>query len=961
MAVPGKFEFAVAPDLSADPLSYTWVDGTALTQSNSAVVSRGRSSAGASETEAAGLVVPLTNSGDFTPYRAAGAHYPNMRRGLVVARHYVNVGARTLLFDGVAGSRATTPDAAGWAISPDLAGAVQFRCPLRIPAVLTVEIIGQFNVTGNQRAWVLFLGPTGNAGLRVSSDGTAESDSETNIALPAPAAGHLTLGWEFDGDNGDGGNTTTWYVTKGTITDLLADKTAYLFGDPDINSGTLTIHDSTGTPGVGDIQGSGFAPYPGGIDAWFVRAGTLTSGTIIADTRNLPSQASGTTAFADQAPTPKTWTLTGGAAITDRKITITGHLAQSDGDYPAQSVAGTAQRAWQIAGPLRRMRQGTPALRSALYRRINAPVNDTTVRDYYPLEDGREATVPFAAVGGGNGATIGGDVSLSSDDTFSASEALPSVSGGQSFGWNLPLSSATSVSAWEYTMLVRIPVAPDAGAGEFLDLQRIDLKGGVTSQWVLRIDDANWSVFAKDRDGANVLSATGGADPAMFGTWMIVSLTVGLSGSDITWDLDLIPVPGGVGYGGSGTLASFGLPAGSPRRLRNLVAAAPQEGLSFGHFIVTEGAVAGWLAPADTAYAGEPDTARVFRLFREEGQGILVDGPHGIGVASGGWERALAAGAKPMGPQRPGLTLLEYLDECAQVGNGIYGEAADLFALTYRTGATLINQAAALTVSGEALALASSDSDRDYVNDATVTRVNGSEVHREATGIDAPDQAGRYDRSRTVNPQSDLALDGLAAWWLHEATWPEERFDDIPVELAKNSALYDPFFGLNLGDKVVVTAAATPGAAAEGDVAQLVDGWTLGVSPHNQRVGLVTRPAGPWSAGTIDANPASPVTSLARIEPTSPAVLAGSLSDSATGGQSVTVTGTLWTTAAGYFPLDVLIDGEQITLSAISGGASPQTFTISARSVNGVVKAHSAGAEIHPFTPFRIALARAAV
>ena len=54
----------------------------------------------------------------------------------------------------------------------------------------------------------------------------------------------------------------------------------------------------------------------------------------------------------------------------------------------------------------------------------------------------------------------------------------------------------------------------------------------------------------------------------------------------------------------------------------------------------------------------------------------------------------------------------------------------------------------------------------------------------------------------------------------------------------------------------------------------------------------------------------------------------------------------LWTTAAADFPLSVVMGGEVMTISAITGTSSPQAFTISARSVNGAVKAHTAGEDI---------------
>ena len=63
----------------------------------------------------------------------------------------------------------------------------------------------------------------------------------------------------------------------------------------------------------------------------------------------------------------------------------------------------------------------------------------------------------------------------------------------------------------------------------------------------------------------------------------------------------------------------------------------------------------------------------------------------------------------------------------------------------------------------------------------------------------------------------------------------------------------------------------------------------------------------------------------------------------------------LWTTSAGDFPFDINIGGEQITVTNITGASSPQTFTVT-RSVNGVVKAQSSGADVRLFFPMILAV-----
>lgn len=55
------------------------------------------------------------------------------------------------------------------------------------------------------------------------------------------------------------------------------------------------------------------------------------------------------------------------------------------------------------------------------------------------------------------------------------------------------------------------------------------------------------------------------------------------------------------------------------------------------------------------------------------------------------------------------------------------------------------------------------------------------------------------------------------------------------------------------------------------------------------------------------------------------------------------------------FPFNIRVGGEVVTVTSISGGTSPQTFAVT-RSVNGVVKAHSAGADVRLARPWILAL-----
>ncbi|WP_084965251.1 carbohydrate binding domain-containing protein [Thermoactinospora rubra] len=83
--------------------------------------------------------------------------------------------------------------------------------------------------------------------------------------------------------------------------------------------------------------------------------------------------------------------------------------------------------------------------------------------------------------------------------------------------------------------------------------------------------------------------------------------------------------------------------------------------------------------------------------------------------------------------------------------------------------------------------------------------------------------------------------------------------------------------------------------------------------------------------------------------------LAAGINTTATSLSVATSAGPLWTTDDEEFPFDLMIGGERMTVLDISGSSSPQTFTV-IRSVNGVVKSHSSGAQVQLFRVSRYGL-----
>ncbi|GAA4684482.1 hypothetical protein [Streptomyces youssoufiensis] len=83
--------------------------------------------------------------------------------------------------------------------------------------------------------------------------------------------------------------------------------------------------------------------------------------------------------------------------------------------------------------------------------------------------------------------------------------------------------------------------------------------------------------------------------------------------------------------------------------------------------------------------------------------------------------------------------------------------------------------------------------------------------------------------------------------------------------------------------------------------------------------------------------------------------LAAAVTATATTLSVATTSGPLWTTAPAELPVTIAVGGEEMTVLAISGASSPQSFTV-IRSANGISKAHAAGADVRLARPTITAL-----
>jgi hypothetical protein len=159
----------------------------------------------------------------------------------------------------------------------------------------------------------------------------------------------------------------------------------------------------------------------------------------------------------------------------------------------------------------------------------------------------------------------------------------------------------------------------------------------------------------------------------------------------------------------------------------------------------------------------------------------------------------------------------------------------------------------------------------------------------------------------------------------------------LGVQLARSvftDELITPVLGLDLGDRLDVSD--PPPWLPPGGITQLVQGSEETFDNFQMAISLNCSPASLWSTlGTYE----DPLTRYSSDGST----LSLNASARATSLTVATLSGPLWGHGDGDF--NITIGGEEMTVTAISGSSSPQTFTV-IRAVNGVSSAHDAGSTV---------------
>lgn len=606
----------------------------------------------------------------------------------------------------------------------------------------------------------------------------------------------------------------------------------------------------------------------------------------------------------------------------------------------------------QAAGDMRRLDAGSVPLKSPVERAIGSAAG-TAPAYHWRLDDAASATQLGSALPGGPALLLSGSPRLASVSEFdgdsanafpdfvSASAYQGSASAGgltlTGTGWTLELWFRAEKTSVADAQAVFASWYTDGGTYGAVDWLLYCARIGSSEGVVLVVDHSSTS--------ATSLSYSGSTVSMMDGNWHHVRVTAQQNSGSVSIafyvdgtlrDSDpLNAVHPTVGNVKSLTLGNPGATIAALYALSNTASLAVAHVALFASSTATDHYAAG------TGYTGELTTTRFARLCAEERIPYQVTGTT----------------VTTMGPQTVD-TVLNLLRQVADAEVGLLGDGLGpgVYLVTL---AARYNQSVALTLDvaqhEPSAPLRPVGDDQGVFNRYTVERTGGSSGTYELTsgplGTTAigtrPGTPGG-----PLNVASDSVLPLIAGLFVAIGTVVGYRYPVVPFDLRRIPARAPAWLAVLPTNRLQVTNVtgwAVQHPPETVDVHML--GWSESLGRFYWDVVANCVPAQPYSVGALD--------STLRLDGSGITVSV----DAAAADTSFTVA-----TAAGYalptttatfptdFPFDVeLSTGERVTVTAIVGASSPQTFTVT-RAVNGIARPAPAGTTVKLWRPPGLAL-----
>lgn len=626
-------------------------------------------------------------------------------------------------------------------------------------------------------------------------------------------------------------------------------------------------------------------------------------------------------------------------------IRYTGFVSQ----WPNEWTTGNHR--WvdvQANGILKRLGQGKSALRTPIYRAVSAQ----NPYAFWTLTDTSDSTVGLSEIVGGSPVVPTGDIAFAgATDTPDGAPALV-VNSGYTLAPVTPAQPENSDGfIFGFGMkMVAPPLSFDLG----LPMLKFTTTGWYT-QWdvVPASEDGSFPMQIEFRDTFE--TAPAGVNLSQFYTseqevntlydnvWHYYQIVV----QRVNTFMTVSAYQDGV-FAGGVTLPTSGLVAvGNVTGFEinpELADWAPYN-LSITNVSVLPLNVVNNDYRAFAAYIGERPTDRFARLCTEEGIDYTI--------------AELIADTETMGTQATD-TLMNLLRECEATNEGVMDE--DIIGrLRLISRSFTWNQPPAMIIDYTSGAIQygfkPTDDDLLVSNDWSITRKGGNTRRYEKTTgalnvndptVD-PNGINRYDTSATLNLQTDDQAYQHAALRVARGTVDEMRIAEMPLHFA--SIAGGPLLPswLNMDINVGFRINNTPLDMGGQPSWQVMTGYTEDIDRLEWKATLYGAPASLEQVGILDT--------YGYLD-CSACILAEDLDTAETAIDVAIADVCVW--VATSLPFNVIFSGEEVTVTAVgapTGGGSAWTQTLTVvRSVNGVVKTHSAGAEVHVAQPFILVL-----
>ena len=602
-------------------------------------------------------------------------------------------------------------------------------------------------------------------------------------------------------------------------------------------------------------------------------------------------------------------------------------------DFDTSPARGRAWTSIDAAGVMRRLSVGSTPLRSPLFREITKASTLSDMTAYWPLEDGTEAANLAAASESTPAGRWLNAITLAEYAGIPGSEPLPVLGATSELLFSgIPngLSGEFySRSVWSF---------PTFGSSHALI--NFYFTGGTVYRCMVLYDHATDGIDVQiwDDGGGGLMDSSGAIAVGVRDSRKLISVELVQDGANIDWllftqdilDDDTAPV--------SATTLSTGTFAGET--IGKIVGAAVPSnnaGVAVGHLAIGRSqSFAFDMDQALIGYKGEPAGTRAERLCTELGVPF-------VDITGGALDDS-----QPMGVQ-PLATRQDLLDEIERSDAGMWFDPASTISgpagLTYVPARFLYNRGSALTLTFADLVppLKPVTTGQAVRNDITVRNRTGATARAVLTSgplstLDAPDGIGVADTQIDVNLVSDELLPNLAQWYLHRFTYGGYRWPEIRVvDLDRDPSLMPVVATVDISEQIDLTG--LPAEITPNDARLIVTQITETVTAKGREVGFSCTEAGVYDIAEVTHTDYSYLGSDGSTVNTSFSAGVGtSLSVAVAAGHP------LWVTGAVDFDIDA--GGVRLHVTSIAGASSPQTFTVTAAAVNGVVKTIPVGTKV---------------